>query len=113
MIDGEGSVENSDVLQRMTDGRTYRNRKISIFNTDPGIMAACVECCEVLGIPYRLYETRGGYMHQLVIQKYEGFIKVRKLLPLQAAEKQRRVLAAIATFTRVSKNYRRQYVRSD
>jgi hypothetical protein len=97
MIDGEGNIELSGPLEK-PDGRRYRNRGISIYNTDPDIMDKCIECCDLLGIPYRVYHIRNKTIFCLTIRTWRGLKAAKRLLNIQAVAKQVRLDDCLASY---------------
>jgi hypothetical protein len=90
MIDGEGHVG------------ARRNRFVSVSNTDWDLIEAVVKCCELLGLHQtvqRLVVREGrkpGW--QVIITGKDALERIRELVPIQSARKQKALDDAIASY---------------
>jgi hypothetical protein len=94
MIDGEGWIG---------EAKSPQNRAIRITNTDPVLITAVMECCDVLGIGYRTYAYAAQRAHwsggQLVtIYGLENLSRVLAEVPFRAERKRERLVRLIASY---------------
>lgn len=92
MIDGEGHV------------RVHQNRSVSVANTDPDLIEAVEECCELLGL--RHSTQRGSYRRsgnrkpiwEVRMVGKDTLLKIRHVVPLRATRKLAALEDAIAAY---------------
>jgi len=94
MIDGEGSID-------FVPGPSVR-RAVYVFNTDPDIIAAVVECCAALGIRYtfRADTTKARKKQGWRVGVYgrEGLEIILSRVPLRSRTKLEKLRAAVRSY---------------
>jgi len=108
MIDGEGTVSDAYVTSQRT-GHLVRSsaRSVRIANTDRTLLVVCGECCELLGIKFRIRErkkTRTIPKHwkkawDPIISDRESFRRMCAVVPLQSEDKRERLRVLAASYT--------------
>lgn len=100
MIDGEGWIGEPRIDPRRGG---FQNRAVRIANTDPGLIDAIIECCEVLGIHYtrqHIKRRRPGDRPSWVVDitGLESLQTIRDQVPIRAIRKRERLQRTIDTF---------------
>lgn len=96
MIDGEGYVGCS------LDSRGFWCRQVAIANTDMALIEATAECCDLLGIDYRIKEQKKQKEHHntCLLLRITGRENLKILLeevPLRSPKKLRTLQLAVST----------------
>lgn len=98
MIDGEGHVGCTTGMRKSSatnSGLTpYKNRQVVIYSCDIDLMWACMECCEILEIPYKYYmterkEANWNNQHELRVTHRTGFNRLYEVLDLKSLKKKK------------------------
>jgi hypothetical protein len=93
MIDGEGHV------------RVHKNRSVGVSNTEWDIIEAVAECCELLGLRYRVAELkrrpprRQGW--EVFINGKDSLERIRDDVPIRSGRKAAAVIEAVAAYTQL------------
>ena len=95
MIDGEGYVPEL--------ATSHRYRSIRIANTDPDLIAAMHECCDLLGlryltIPLKSKNPRWADGWAVDINGYESLCTVRDFVPIRCKRKLERLNGLIDSY---------------
>ena len=98
MIDGEGYVP--------ACATSHRYRSIRIANTDPDLIAAMQECCDVLGlhyltIPIKAQKSEWSDSWAVDISSRDSLISVRDYVPIRCKSKVERLNALIDSYQRI------------
>lgn len=95
MIDGEGHV------------RVHKNRSVSVANTDSDLIEAVVECCDVLGLRYKVqqgsYDSRGSRkpVWEVRMTGKDTLLTIEKTVPIRATRKAAALAEAIAAYSQM------------
>lgn len=91
MIDGEGCV------------RVGKNRSVSVSNTERDIIDAVAECCELLGLPYRITDIKRANAKwkdgwELYVTGKTSLETIQREVPIRSQRKAASLATAIAAF---------------
>lgn len=94
MIDGEGWIG---------EPKGLHNRAIRIANTDPDLIAAIQEACDVLGVTYTTHAYKGARENWspgwfLDISGRENLTRVHQLVPIRSAKKWDRLARTLTSY---------------
>lgn len=98
MIDGEGYIP--------ATATTHRYRSIRIGNTDPDLIAAIQECCDILRLHYLTIPIKAQKSHwadswAVDISSRDSLMYVRDYVPIRCKRKLERLDALIDSYQRL------------